>query len=76
MNRLHALTQVAFGCVVVAMCLSACTTPLPKPRLLTPMPTPEFLLTPPPDKKSPKVVGSVAALDESARRASELVAAS
>jgi hypothetical protein len=76
MKRPHALTQVAFGCAV-AMCLSACTTPLPKPRLLTPMPTPEFLLTPPPEKTSPKSVRSVAnEMGEHARRTTELVAAS
>jgi hypothetical protein len=40
-----------FACLAfVAMTLSGCATPLPKPQLMIPMPSSQFLLTPPPER--------------------------
>ena len=49
----HADTLSMFACCFSFVSLTACAIPLPKPPLLIPMPTPEFLLTPP-EKTPPK----------------------
>ncbi len=54
MNRTHTLSLFACCYAFVAMSLTGCATPLPKPPLLIPMPTPEFLLIPPPERNPPK----------------------
>lgn len=54
MNRPRTLSLFACGYAFIAMSLAGCATPLPKPPLLIPMPTPGFLLTPPPEETPPK----------------------
>lgn len=58
MNRAHRQSLFAYGFVLAALSSSGCSTPLPKPPLLTPMPTAGFLLTPPPEKTLPKAIPS------------------
>jgi hypothetical protein len=54
MNRTHSLSFFTCCYAVVAMSLIGCTTPMPKPPLLIPMPSQGFLLTPPPERPPPK----------------------
>jgi hypothetical protein len=55
MNHPRALSLIACRYAILAMSLTGCATPLRRPPLLIPMPSSQFLLTPPPERKAPRI---------------------